>query len=172
VRRPVVYPCGGRAGARRGELEGGGVEAVSAAGGWWPVREHVPQVPVTAPTPDFHALHPEARVAHAGDVVGIEGLEEARPSGAGFELGAGAEQREAAEPAPVGARLLLVQQGAAERTFRPVIEQNVALVGGEPPGQPVALRRGERREIEPRGGARHAPSRSCRSTYSSIPPWR
>src|SRR5262245_11133414 len=72
--------------ALRDELQRGGVHAVAQSRGPWPVREHVTEMAVTAPAANLDALHPVAPIAPGAEVVGIEGLEEARPAGARLEF--------------------------------------------------------------------------------------
>src|SRR5262245_60576689 len=105
-------------------------------------------MPIAAAAADLHALHPVAPVAERAEVLRIERLEEARPTGARLELRRRAEQWQPAEAARVDPRLLVVEQAAAERRLRAVVEQHPPFLHGKGTGQPLAIRRGERAEVE------------------------
>jgi len=64
-------------------------------------------------------------------MVGIERFIEARPAGAGFEFGAGSEQRQAAQPAAISTRLLVVEEASAKRRLGPMVEHDPPLLGCE-----------------------------------------
>ena len=53
----------------------------------------MPQVRVTVPAANLGPRHEKAPVLLLDDVVRFEGSDEARPTGTGFELVGGAEQR-------------------------------------------------------------------------------
>ena len=123
------------------------VQAVALPGGRRPVGEHVPQVAIATLAANLGANHAITRVLNVADMVRIEGFKEARPPGAGFELGAGSEQGQAAQPAAVNAVLFVVEQAAAKRRLGPMIQQNPAFFGAEPLGQTAAFRIAERAEF-------------------------
>src|SRR5687768_8603528 len=102
---------------------------------------------VAAGAADFCPRHAERIVAEIAHVVAVERLVKARPAGAGLEFLAGAEERQAAQAAGVEARLLVVQERAAERPLGAVVEQNVPLLRRELSRQPVALGGGDRPEV-------------------------
>src|SRR5689334_5019418 len=93
---------------------------------------------------NLRADHPVAGVLNVADVFRVEGLVEAGPSRAGFELGAGAEQRQSAQPAAVNTVLLVVQKAAAKRGLSTVVQQDSSFLGGQLPGESVTLRGAER----------------------------
>src|SRR5687768_2922324 len=105
------------------------------------------EMAVAAGAADFGARHAQRIVAEIAHVVAVERLVKARPAGAGFEFFAGAEERQAAEPAGIEARLLVVQKRAAERALGAVVEQNMPLLRRELSRQPVALGGGDRPEV-------------------------
>src|SRR5690606_11941200 len=98
---------------------------------------------------------------------GIERFDEAWPAGTGFELAAGAEQRQAAQAARVHAGLLVVQQAAAERRFGAVVEQHATLLRRQARGEAFAHGGVGRREVMAGcgtvrlGGCGHRGSPSC-----------
>jgi hypothetical protein len=87
------------------------------------------QMAAAARAYDFGADHAVAGIAHLADMGPIVGFEEAGPAGAGIELGAGAEQRQPAQPAAVDALALVVEEHAAERRIGAVLQQHPAFVG-------------------------------------------
>src|SRR5512147_657122 len=74
------------------ELQGDRVHAVAQAGRARPVVEDVPQVPLAAGAVHLGADREEGLVDLRLDVGRIDGLVEARPAGAGLELGGGVEE--------------------------------------------------------------------------------
>src|ERR1700749_1401087 len=104
---------GGRRGlGRRCWLEGqrGRVDAVALAGRARPVAEDVAEVPAAAAAQDLGAAHEHAVVRAQLDRAGHGRLVEARPAGAGVELGVRAEQLVAAARTAVGTVLLVMEQ--------------------------------------------------------------
>ena len=91
-----------------------------------------------------------------GDVVGIERLEEARPAGARLELRVRLEQRQTAQPARVDAGLLVVEEQAAERALGALVQDDVALFGGEVGGERGDAVVGESGEVVSGAGGRHS----------------
>src|SRR3954454_16277554 len=81
-----------------------------------------------------------------------ERLGEARPARTAFELGAAVEQWQAAQPASERAWPLFVKEGAAERRFGAVFEQDVLLLITEARNEVLELFVGRRCQIE--GGLR------------------
>src|SRR5262249_42194654 len=90
---------------RRLEVGRRGGHAVAEAGRPRAVGEDVPEVGVAAAAEDLGPLHEEAPVVLGLDGLGCDRLGEARPAGAGLELGLRREERLAAADARVGARL-------------------------------------------------------------------
>ena len=76
------------------------------------------QVAIAALAANLGANHPVTDVLNVADMVRIEGLIKARPAGAGFELGAGSKQRQAAQPAAVDPVLFVVEQARRKRAAR------------------------------------------------------
>jgi len=109
-------------------------------------------VAVAAGAARLDAHHAVAGVAYGQDVSLVEGRKEARPARAAFELGLGAEERQAAEAAAVDAVLLVVQEAAAERGFGAVVQQDVGFFTREIRFQLCALGGCGRSEIETGGG--------------------
>src|SRR5688572_22446606 len=104
---------------------------MALTGGRRAIGEHVAQVAAAARTHDLVADHAMAGIAHRAHVRCIERREETRPAGARVELGAGAEQRQPAEPAGVDAIEFVVEEHTAERGLGAVFEQDAAFVGAE-----------------------------------------
>jgi hypothetical protein len=102
---------------------------------------------------DLGADHAVAGVAHEGDVLAVDRVEEARPAGAGFELGTGIEQGQPAEAAAIGAFLLGLVEDAAERPFRSVLQKNAALLVVEIGDEPAEFLRIWGCQVEARTGA-------------------
>ena len=87
---------------------------------------------------DLGADHPVARVDVRVDALERGGLDEARPAGAGVELGVGAEQLRAAAGTAVDAGHLRVGVGAGEGALGPLLAQHCVLLGGET-GTPLGV---------------------------------
>ena len=81
------------------------------------------------------------------DVLGIDGLEEAGPAGAGLELRVAREEGEAAEAAGVGAVLFVVEEEAAAGALRAVVEEDAALLGVRPAASAARSRAAPRRGV-------------------------
>src|SRR3954452_24342707 len=75
----------------RVELERAGVHAKALPRGGGPGREEAAAMPAAAPAHHLGAHHAVPRIAHQLDVRVLGGLVEARPAGAGLELGVRAE---------------------------------------------------------------------------------
>jgi hypothetical protein len=99
----------------------------------------VSQVAIAAFAPNLGAHHSVADILNVADMIRIEGFEKARPSGAGFELGAGSKQGQATKAATVHAILLVVEQAAAKGRLGPMVEQNPAFFGAQPLGERITL---------------------------------
>jgi len=112
---------------------------VPLTGGLGSIRKNVSQVAPTSRTNFLHAHHSITRIAQPLDVRFIVRLEEAGPTRTGVKFRAGAEQRQAAEPARVDTVLLVVEEDSAERRFRTVLEQYVSLLIGETGSNLLAL---------------------------------
>src|SRR3954452_23146068 len=97
------------------QVERAGVDAVALAGRAGAVREHVPEVAAAGSARHFGADHPEAAVLVQVDIRVLPGLCEARPAGAGIELGVRAEQLGSAARAAVDPIVLHVHELAGER---------------------------------------------------------
>src|SRR5690348_16738554 len=134
------------------ELERHGVHAVAVSGRRRTVGKDVAEMAVATRAADLRAHHAVVRVADFAHVCGIERREETRPARAGLELAARLEQREAAQPADVGAGLVIVEQRAAEGALGAVIEKDPALFGREARSEAVALCGGQRAEVVAGGG--------------------
>ena len=93
------------------------IHAVAQAGRRRPVVEDVAQVGIAAAAQRLDANHAEAAVLALHDVGGGDRLPEARPAGAGIELGGRVEQGGVAADAAVHAAGMVVVVGAAERAF-------------------------------------------------------
>src|SRR5580693_5650051 len=85
-------------------------------------------MPAAARADLFHARHSVAGITNPPDVPLVERLEEARPPGAGIELGARSEERQPAKPACVDALFVVIQKQPTEGGFRTVSEQHVPLL--------------------------------------------
>src|SRR5262249_4793294 len=97
------------------EIERHGVDAVSQPGRLGAVLEDVPEVRLATCAVHLGATHEEAPILLGLDLVVGDGFEEARPAGAGVELGVRAEQVGAAGGAAVGPGLVVVPVLAGER---------------------------------------------------------
>ena len=131
-----------------GEAQRHRVEAVAIAGRPGAIGKHVAEVAAAARADLLGAQHAVAGIAQQLDVRVSVRLEKAGPAGAGIELGAGAEQRQAAEPAGVDAMLVVVQKHAAERRLGAVLQQHALLVGREAGDDVPALGIAGRGEVE------------------------
>src|SRR5690606_28659174 len=115
----------------RHEGQGHRVDAVPLACGRRAVREHVAEVAAAARAHLLGADHAVAGVRHVPQVGRVEWRGETGPACARVELGAGAEQRQPAEAADVGALAPVVEEHAAERRFGAVRQQDPAFLGAE-----------------------------------------
>src|SRR5262249_13336052 len=88
-----------------------------------------------------------ARILELEDVLGVVWLEEARPSGARFELRVRREQRQSAQPAHVRALVLVVQEKPAERALGSLMQDHVALLRRKPGGDRFDPLRRERSDV-------------------------
>src|SRR3954471_20404133 len=109
---PMTMP--GRSGrVGRPEVHGDAVHAVAQPGRLRAVVEDVAEMPAATRAMDLGARH-EERVVGRGLDRAVDWLVEARPTGAGVELGLGGEERLAAGRAGEGAlALLVVERGRA-----------------------------------------------------------
>ncbi len=111
----------------RHELQRDAVYAVALAGRRGAVVEDVAEM--AAATGAAHLRAPDAEEAAAGgDVRRVDRLVEARPAGAGIELGLGAEERQAAAGAHEGAGARLVVERAGERPLGAPLPQDAVLL--------------------------------------------
>src|SRR6185503_14261852 len=133
--RRAPSACGwrssGRSNLRLLELERRGVHAVAQARGLGAVVEDVPEVRVATRAQHLGALREPAVVLLLRDVLLRHRLEEARPAGAGVELGLGAEERQAAAGALVHARVLGGVVLAGEGALGAVLAHDLVLLLGE-----------------------------------------
>src|SRR5918994_625837 len=120
-----------RASGRALEIERAGVDAVAEARRVGPVVEHVTEVAAAGRAHDLRARHPVARVRLGDDAVEGGRLEEARPAAARLELRVGAEELRAAARAAVDAVSVLVPVGARERALRPLVAEDLVLLGAQ-----------------------------------------
>src|SRR5215469_10485441 len=124
------------------------VEAMPLARRWRPIRKNVTQMAAAARTDFLDPDHPIARVANTSDMRLIIGFEEARPAGARVEFRTRPEQRQTAEAARVDAVLVVVEEHAAERRFRAMLEQHASLIRTKTCGDLRALRVGGRARVK------------------------
>ncbi len=92
------------------------------------VVEHVAQVRATALALQLGARGEEGLIDFIIYVFLVVRFEEARPAGAGLELGLRGVQRQAAEAAGIQARFLVGQQGAAIGRLGSLFAQDTALI--------------------------------------------
>src|SRR5688500_17006031 len=102
----------------------------------------MPEMASAAAADDLDAAHPLAVVLMRLDAVGVHRVEEARPSRAGVELGAGVEQLLSACGAAIDAALLRVHILARERRLGSRLSQHVVLLGAQL-GLPLLLALGD-----------------------------
>ena len=115
----------------RREVQRAGVDAVPLPARPGPIVEDVPEMPTAAAADDLGAAHEEAVVGPQLDGLGDGGLGEARPAGAGLELGVRAEQVGAASGAAVAAAVLVVDVLAGERRLGALAAQDLVLLRRE-----------------------------------------
>ena len=84
---------------------------------------------VAAGAVDLGARHEEPAVLGGTDMPFADGLPEARPSGAGLELGVRAEEIQAAPRAMIGPRIMAARERTAEGPFRAMLAQDPELLG-------------------------------------------
>src|SRR5262245_36282666 len=108
-------------------LERAGVDAVAQAGRLRAIGEDVPQMAAAAPAMHFGALHEMAAVGLRLDGVARHRGVEARPAGAGVELGVRIEERRATPGAHIGSRVVRVPKGSGEGTLGPLLAEHVVL---------------------------------------------
>src|SRR5262249_49075408 len=111
--------------------------------------EHVPEMGGTAPAADFGADHAVAAVLDEGKMLPVEGLGEAGPARARFELGSGPEQRKPAQTAGVDTLPPGVQGEPARWTSGALVQDDVALLPGQALRQFGLFRFAERRDVVP-----------------------
>src|SRR5215475_7878987 len=103
------------------------VDAVPLAGRPGTIVEDVTKVAAAATAHDLGAPHEQAVVRPQLDRLGGRGLAEARPAGAGVELGVRAEQPGATAGAPVEAVPVVAQVRTSERHLGMRLTQHVVL---------------------------------------------
>src|SRR5690348_5132426 len=113
------------------QVEGGRVEAIAQAGRFGPVLEDMAEMGVAAAAQHLDPPHEQAAVVLGGDAVLGHRRPEARPAGAGIELGVGAEELLAAAHAGIGAGRLGVPIGAAEGALGALLARDAVLLGCE-----------------------------------------
>ena len=69
------------------------IHAVALARWLWSIRKYMAQMRIAIGAADFRACHEERTVTVRTHRFRGDGLEEGRPTSAGFELGAGCKQR-------------------------------------------------------------------------------
>src|SRR4051812_320705 len=132
IRRELETRVVTRRGSAGAEVERAGVDAVAhPARVARPVVEHVPEVAAAVAADDLRAVHAPCVVGPQLDRLGDLGLGEARPAGAGVELGVGREQLGAAARAAVHAVLVVVPVAPREGAFGRTLAQHVVLLGRE-----------------------------------------
>src|SRR5258706_5727184 len=93
------------------------------------VVEHVAEMRRAAGAEDLGAPHPVAAVLPGDDVLGRDGLEEARPAGARVEFGLGGKKRKRAAHAGVDPVAFVVEEQAAESRFGALAARDLVLAG-------------------------------------------
>src|SRR6185295_15113821 len=122
---------GPASGCRGNELERSRVHAVAEPRRLRPVAEDVPEVSLAARADDLSPVHEERVVGTLDDRLLRDGLPEARPARAGFELRFGAEELLRAARAYVRALGMVVPELTRERTLRALPAQDLVLHGRE-----------------------------------------
>src|SRR5205823_6251920 len=128
VRPPTARRSAVRARLAVVEVERAAVDAVALPGRPGAVLEDVTQMPAAAAAHDLGATHEQAVVGTQLDGLGDRRLGEARPTGAGIELGVRREQRRTAAGTSVRAVLLGVPVGAGEGALGALPAQHVVLL--------------------------------------------
>lgn len=98
----------------------------------------------------LRALHPEAAVLREPEMRLVKRRRETGPTGAGLEFLPGPKERQAAKSAAVCPRLLVIEQGAAERSFRSMLQKDMALLRRQRRLQFAASIRIRGRQVESR----------------------
>lgn len=99
------------------------VVAIAQASRAWTVVEAMPLVPPASGAMIFRARH-AGRTIDAGRDIGVDGAEEARPAGPGFELPLRPEQRQSASRAREDAAPVLVVERACVWALGPLAPQH------------------------------------------------
>src|SRR5690606_26681782 len=106
------------------------IHAVAQAGRLWAVVEDMAEVPATATTVHLRARCEEAAVLTRADRI-IQGLPEARPSGAAVVLRLRRVYGQVAAGAVVGAGRVILVQRTRESVLRAVLAQHIELLRRE-----------------------------------------
>src|SRR5205085_6840416 len=114
------------------EVEGDGVHAVPLSRRRRAVVEDVSEVRAAAGAVDLDAVHPVAVVVDELDVLPVDRLGEARPSGAGLELRVRREQLAATRGTSIEPVALLERVLPGEGSLGALEAQDLVLLGGEP----------------------------------------
>src|SRR5665213_1485225 len=112
----------GRFRSSRKKLQRDRIQTVALAAGRRSVGKNVSQVAVAAFAANLGPKHPVADILNGANMVRVEGLEKARPTGSGFELGTGSKQRQAAQAATVHAVLFIIEQATAKGRLGPMVQ--------------------------------------------------
>src|SRR5271166_1001873 len=116
-------------GILRDEFEADRVHAVAQTGRRRPVVEDVTEMGAADRADDFGPPHEEAVVGAGRNASRRDRLPEARPSGAGFKFGLGAEQRISIERANIAAVAMLIPILAGEGSFGSFLPAHLVLLG-------------------------------------------
>ena len=126
------------------EVEADRIDAIALSGRRRPIRENMALVRSASRADDLRPDHAVAGIANRIEMALGERLGEARPAGSALELGAAMEQGQPAQPAGKHALAFLVEEQAAERRLRPMLEQDVLLFRARaPPLEPGTARASE-----------------------------
>lgn len=114
------------------ECHGVSIHAVAQSRRLWAILEHVPKMPAAASTMHLSPRHEQGIVARGADGT-LNGLEEARPPGAGLELGLGPEEGLVATGTDECTLAFLSVERTAACKLGPVAAQDPVLRRRKPP---------------------------------------
>jgi hypothetical protein len=109
------------------EFQRGGVDAIAQASGFWAVFKHVTEMGVTPSAEHFGTAREEAVIRFRFHVGFSDGSVKARPTGAGFKFGLGAEQRHTTTNALVDTGFVIVPILPREGPFGSFFSRNSKL---------------------------------------------
>jgi hypothetical protein len=137
----------------RNEVERNGIQAVPKPRWSRAIGKDMAEMTFAPSTNNFITDHAMTGIPPHRHVLRVEWLEETRPACAGFKLGGRPEEGQIAQPAMIHPGFFVVQQPAAERGFRPLMEKDSPFLRRQPCRQPVSLDIGKTRHIKPRRGS-------------------